>query len=283
MAHLDSYGKGFQSEDLAKLILSKFCFIAKPSSVSDDLGSDFFCTLFKVENKQRFPYNSFAIQIKSKREMIKNKNKFEVTKNRKYIGGLEIPFFVGVADRDNLKLTLYAGEYICDYLSGPNNNSKEVYIELIEKREEPLKMFDFVEDKVYIKFPKVVEIEANYDYNSNSERIENLFELCRLIQGNIASKMSEEYIFKRFKSNFVYIYAGPGSIKVFEENFIKRLAEVFFNLKWLYNASPPLRTNIKQDFEMYKKLYTDLLKKYGNLPEYLTKVFNELDKLTKNS
>jgi hypothetical protein len=80
MAHLLKIRKGWENENLARFILSKFSFISHPATISDDLGVDFYCTFFvKVEKERKspknkpikdvfvFPKHSFAIQIKSNR------------------------------------------------------------------------------------------------------------------------------------------------------------------------------------------------------------------------
>ena len=63
------FKRGWDREKLAEYILSRFSFVAKPSTVSDDLGSDFFCTLFRLKSKDGrdypLPLCSFAIQIKN--------------------------------------------------------------------------------------------------------------------------------------------------------------------------------------------------------------------------
>jgi hypothetical protein len=277
-----NFRRGWESEHLAKFILSKFSFVAEPSTISDDLGSDFFCTLFKVEDGiYLLPQNSFAIQVKSKKDVDRDNNKIEITDKQSYLNGLEIPFFVGVVDRDNLKLSIYVGEYLCDYFSLlPNHGEvQKVFIELIEERSEPLKMFRVEGDKAYIEFPKVLEIEAGYEYASDPDKIKDLFSLCKLIQENIASKLSHEYIFKKSNNNFFYIYTGGTSVQHFRTNFKKRLAEVFFNLKWLHDTNSLPKEAIKSEFEIYKRLYCDLLDREGNLPDYLTKIFDELNRL----
>lgn len=279
MAHLHSFRQGWQSENIARFLLSKFSFISKPSTISDDLGSDFLCTLFKIEKGKLYPSNSFAIQIKSKNS---NKN-IEITDKMSYLGNLEIPFFVGVIDRDKLKISIYAGEYICDYHSSSEGiGIKKFYIKLVEKREEPLKMFEKKGDKLYILFPKVVEIDAKYDYTKEPEKINDLFSICRLIQENISSINSNEFIFKRFNSNFVWIYTGSTSIKHFQDNFLKRLAEVFHNLSWAMKSDPSNKEVVKKQFEIYQRLYLDLAKLYGTMPEYVSKGYNELEKLLKD-
>lgn len=280
MTHRYSYRQGWQSENIARFLLSKFSFISNPSTISDDLGSDFLCTLFKIEKGNLYPNNSFAIQIKSKGD-----NKIDITNKMSYLGNLEIPFFVGVVDRDKLKISIYAGEYICDYHSSSEGvGIKKFYIKLIEKREEPLKMFENEKkgDKLFILFPKVIEVDAKYDYSKEPDKLKDLFSICRLMQENISSINSNEYIFKRFNSDFVWIYAGPTSIKHFQNNFLKRLAEVFHNLSWAMKSNPYNKEAIKKQFEIYQRLYLDLTKLYGAMPEYVSKVYNGLEKLLKD-
>ena len=248
---LGRFRKGWKGEHLAKFILSKFSFVAEPSTISDDLGSDFFCTLFKIADKDSLiPQNSFAIQIKSS-----NDKKFEITNKLSYLEKLEIPFFIGIVDLKELKLTIYAGEYITDYFSlGPRK--EKTFIHLVDERDEPLSMFE--EDNLYIKFPKVIEIKADYDYTLDPQRIEKLHLISRLIQENISSKTSNEYVFKRFNSNYVYLYAGNTSVKHFRDNFLKRLAEVFHNLEWVYKNNYYPNDKINKEFKVYENLYINL-------------------------
>jgi len=277
MHHLYKTRGGWEKEHLAKSILSKFSFLAEPSTIADDIGSDLLCTLFKIEGKKYLvPQNSFAIQIKS------NEEEIEITNKKNYLEGLEIPFFVGVINKDKSKLIIYAGEYISDYFSSSFPSDKSItktYIRLIENRPEPLEMWKAEQDKFYLYFPKVVEIPRDYDYLSNSEKIEDLFSICKLIRENISSKTSDEYVFKKFGSKYLHFYVGLTSYQHFRENFKKRLAEVFINLKWVYEPNPKYKDIIKREFEIYKKIYLDLLSMEGGLPEYLTKPFNELDRL----
>jgi hypothetical protein len=52
------------------------------------------------------PRNSFPIQIKS------SADRFDVSGKLDYPQGIEVPFFVGVVDREKLSITIYSGEYI---------------------------------------------------------------------------------------------------------------------------------------------------------------------------
>jgi hypothetical protein len=122
MPHLAKFRKGWESENLAQFILYKFSFLARPTNIADDIGSDFFCTLFQIqeENSQEYliPKQSFAVQIKS------NLGRIDVSSKTQYLNGLEIPFFVGVVNRETLSLDLYSGEYLpflFSHIGIPNN------------------------------------------------------------------------------------------------------------------------------------------------------------------
>ena len=117
MAHLLKIRKGWENENLARFILSKFCFISQPSTVADDLGADFFCTFFIKVPKDRktktrktvtdvfvYPKHSFAIQIKSK------KSQFSLTNKLEFFDNLEVPFFVCVVNQKILSMTIYSGD-----------------------------------------------------------------------------------------------------------------------------------------------------------------------------
>jgi hypothetical protein len=61
------------------------------------------------------------------------------------------------------------------------------------------------------------------------------------------------------------IISGPGSYQICRGNFIERLVEVFYNLAW---AAPQAKDNDKfiQECDLYKKLYLEIKKVYGENP-----------------
>ena len=197
MPQLKNPHKGWTNEHIAKSILSKFCFIAEPSSIGDDVGTDLFCTYFKIDDKKLFPHDSFAIQIKS------NYDDIDVSKNLQYYNNLEIPFFVGVVDNFNsIKLNIFSGESICHFFtlfgnplspsSSHYNRKNKVFIKLInEKTHDPLYTKDSDKHEFLLNFPLVVDIDIAYDYENNSQEIQELFDLCRLIK--------KKYILQKFK------------------------------------------------------------------------------------
>jgi hypothetical protein len=98
---------GWENEQLAHYLLSRFSFVAHPATISDDIGSDFYCTIFDVlesEPPKMEPRISFAIQVKSNDERIDASNKI------KYLDQLEVPFFVGVVDQATASLKIYSAE-----------------------------------------------------------------------------------------------------------------------------------------------------------------------------
>src|SRR5262245_24769568 len=108
MAHLLRFRKGWENERLAAYLLSRISFVAHPASVADDLGSDFFCTLFHVANEDGalLPGRSFAIQVKSSLDLLDVSNKIE------YFNHLELPLFVGTVDQPTAELKIWSAEFL---------------------------------------------------------------------------------------------------------------------------------------------------------------------------
>ncbi len=262
MPHLLSFRKGWQNEHLAKFILSKFSFVAEPSNVSDDFGTDFYCTLFKIKDKKfLLPQNSFAIQIKSKKDIKKKKNEIEMTEKANFLSNMEIPFFVGVVDRDELKIEIYSGESVDHFFAMYGGKPKKVIVELVNKRGESAKdLYEVKGNKHFLKFPKIMEIDAHFDHEKNSDALGELFSVCRLIQRNIFSRRNNEHILKYYGSDKTEkrcVYYGPGSAQHFRANFFDRLAEVYYNFKWMHEHN--VKIDLKE-FELFEATYSKLLK-----------------------
>lgn len=285
MSHLLKFRQGWQSEHIAKFILSKFSFIAEPSTVADDLGTDFFCTLFNIQaGEYLVPQNSFAIQIKSD-----NKN-IDITKKVPYIQGLEIPFFVGVVSKKDLTLQIYSGESIPHFFSTytglVTTHNHTAVIKLLEDKDYTNRGHNFIsydpaKQECYLEFPKIVELKADYDYKEDSQKLHELFYVCRLIQHNLSSKLTHSYFYYLHGHKGVNIYAGKDSAKTYRDNYIRRLAEVFFNLEWLYDNN---KAEFDYDeFKIHKSTYLMLVKKYGDI-DILKNVFSRLeDKIEKEN
>jgi hypothetical protein len=272
MSHLLKFRKGWQSEHLAKYIISKFAFIAEPTNISDDIGSDFFCTLFLIkERKYLLPQSSFAIQIKS------NRRKIDITKKLDYFINIEIPFFIGVINRKQQKLTIYSGESFPFFFSHYGNPSTlkskpKTFINLVDERNNH---HQYLKSKngYILFFPSVLEIDITFDYEKNNELISPLLSILPIYQKNISARKSCEYIFNFVESDDVKIFAGSGSAKTYKDNFYKRLSEAFFNLEWRYQKEGKY---IKDEFDIYEQDYLKLNKLFGPLPHYLTSIYGSI-------
>jgi hypothetical protein len=252
--HLHSFRKGWQNEHLARYILSKFSFVAEPSNISDDLGSDFFCTLFKINEINGKNYlnskNTFAIQIKS------NNNTIDITNKIDFLNTLEVPFFIGVVDRNKLKLVIYSGESIIHFFTKIAWKNNKVTIKLVDSTQDDTHFWESRYNEYILKFHKLIEISATFDYEEKPKEIDKIFRICDLIHENISSRKNKEYIYKisngyQYKNDKIKIYAGKDSFCSYEENFIKRLAETFFNLEWSYEN----QSFDQNQFKMYEKIY----------------------------
>lgn len=277
MSHLVKIRKGWENENLASYLLSKFSFVAQPSTIGDDIGADFYCTLFKIaeKGKDKFlvPKNSFAIQIKS------NDRKINITNKIEYLSNLELPFFVGVINQSELKLSIFSGEYFSQFISlkTPNN----LVAELCERD----KIQDYYEElgnkKFIIKFPKVAEIKADISQEDLKVKIEEIFQIISISLKNIASRKNCEYIFYQYGKNEIQINAGKDSAKTFRENFIKRLAENFYNLMWIYQ-NKKAEFNF-EEFRIYESLFLKMRRRKLLSPDYVSSIYESLKKLLNGS
>lgn len=287
MAHLAAPRIGWENEHLATFLLSRISFVANPITISDDIGSDFSCTLFesriKKDAEQLFPRNSFSIQIKSKQETIDVTNKIE------YLDKLELPFFVGVIDRKNLRLKIYSAEYLpilfCQHglplklrlspASVRDIDPKDYYKVKIGQ--------NLVASDALLKMPFVMDVSAQESREDVLKKARQLSALCSLMHYNLSARTNKEYIFKLRKpgneyaintNHKVMILAGSGSVHTFRYNFCLRLAEAFYNLEWIMNSSQ--LGLYMAEFEVYEKCYLGLKEQKIEIPEILRKVYDRL-------
>lgn len=282
MSQSYTHRKGWEGENLARFILSKFAFVAQPTTVADDVGSDFYCTLFEIKSTDKkdgnpyyflVPKNSFAIQIKSDTE------NFRI--DPEYLSELELPFFAGVANLRDLSLTVYSGEYVSALLSGPKPHPYTLDIELCDTIDST-EYYTQKNDEIILKFPKITEVKGSTssyvnDLDELRKATAPIYECCRRMQKHIASRINHEYIFDlRYPSPYTLIFAGRTSVQHFEENFFKRLAEVFMNLWWMYwNANEELKNSIYFKFKFYETIYLQLTARREDLPGVLVSRYEQ--------
>jgi hypothetical protein len=272
VAHLAVPRKGWENEHLATYLLSQIAFVAHPMTVADDVGSDFFCTLFEPRERGRkeelFPLNSFAIQVKSSRRKVNATNKIE------YLHGLEIPFFLGVVDRSALRLTVYSGEYV-PFMFAHLGRPGQLTLHLVEGEVTASDAYDGIGDgPCNLRLPMVLRLAENDDRETLSANRGKFSKLCSRMHHNISSWKLDEYIFTCAPASSVSIFAGCGSVQRFRNNFYLRLAEAFFNMKWLYENQ---RNDFSAaEFEIYNRVYWDLLNNGKEIPLVLEKVYKEI-------
>lgn len=248
MSHLNATRKGWQNEHLGLFILSQLAFCASPVTISDDLGSDLFCCLFRTSTEGGKevvrPLNSFAIQLKSGAKSLDASNKVG------YLRELEIPFFIGVVER--LGMTIYSGEYLPLFFSKAEPPRK-LRLKPVNRRVSASHFFEsFGPRKFRVLCPRVLTLEARASKAAINKAARRLHELCRRIHGNIATRRTEEHVYSIESRRPYLIMAGPGSARVFRDNLYLRLAEAFYNFAWLLKNRPksfrPAEAQIYIDF-----------------------------------
>ena len=281
MAHLARFRKGWENEHLATFLLSRISFVANPVTVADDVGSDFYCTIFESREQGAdellFPRNSFAIQVKSSPAIVQADDKIE------YLKMLELPFFLGIVDQHNLRMSIYSGEYLpllFSQLDPPKN------LQLAPSSTEEIassQYYKIVGKLNYIlRMPLVLELSGHDSRDEFRRKGQRLCSLCFRMHKNISSVTACEYIFELDESDTVMIMAGEGSAqKTFRRNFYLRLAEAFYNLKWIYESKP--QEFSEPEFKMFEACYQDLVSRGTKTPSVLRDIYLELKTLlTKN-
>ena len=261
MTHIGSFRKGWESENLARYFLSRFSFIANPSTISDDIGSDYYCTIFFRKKIRRteylIPKSFFGVQIKS------NFKNIISTKKIQYYSDLHFPYFVFVVERLIQKIHIFSGEYIPIMYS--HRGPSQLEIKLCS-REDDDSQYNIITDRnIILNFPKIFEMNINCnDVELNDFAIE-FNNICTIMQENISSRINKEYIFNDYHHGKYYLAAGSGSALSFRLNIYKRLAEAFVNLKWIFSNDHD-NFNMKE-FKVYEVFIKSLIEEGIDIPK----------------
>lgn len=280
MPHLAVPRKGWENERLAAFLLSQIAFVAHPMSVADDVGSDFFCTIFEPTEQNGtqllFPLNSFAVQINSSRKDM------DVTNKINYLRRLELPFFLGVIHRSDLSLCLYSGEYLPMMFSKcgrPHRLKLSPTNDVRLAHRKPFACSDG--SRCTLNLPLVGKIVVGDTGDTLSRNRSGLRRLCSRMHSNISTWKLDEYVFRLSSHRAVQIMAGSRSAKTFRHNFYLRLAEVFYNLEWLLrNQSSDFNPD---EFKMYERMYKDMIKSRSDLPNVVSKMYEHLKELVQKA
>lgn len=254
--------EGYNLEKLANYLLSKICFVAEPTSISEDYGLDFNCTFikFKTVKKRRIVYperRHFTIQIK------KNKKRYGIT-NIDIFDSLP-PYFFGFIDSQKKSLSIYSGEVIPHFLTHYGAGYvKKVFVKVIEDR--PTEIEDFIQIKknkseAVLLFPKVFDIDINFDPEKKEDNkiLDDFKKLVDVIQGNYTARNNKEYIFSLYKSDRKRIYRGEDSFETFKGRFFDKLRESLSNIEWGIEGN---KTLDNKDLEFFQEIAEKFLTNY---------------------
>ena len=97
------------------------------------------------------------------------------------------------------------------------------------------------------------EVDVNYDYEENPNELDELFGLCRLIQGNVSSRIAGSYFFRHSDGRVPTIYAGQTSAMTFRQNFYYRYLEALQNLEWL-NSHEAISDSLKKENAIFEEI-----------------------------
>ena len=237
--HQQKFRLGWENERLASYLLSRISFISQPVSIGDDIGTDFFCTLFERQNirKREFllPRRSFAIQVKS------SAKKIDVTPKLDYLEDLDSPYLIGVIKRSPVaQLEIYSADLIPVFLAyrgGREEREKDRRkLKLTPCSQWPTSLDNaFIEARgqYQILCPHVTTLKVTDTVDDLGRSTQALLAVCNRARRNIATREVEEHIYNLPFGPSPVIMAGPGSKERFRNNFLLRLAEVFANLKWI--------------------------------------------------
>jgi hypothetical protein len=258
MSHLYTVRSGWESERFAEYLLSRFSFIAKPTTIADDVGSDFYCTIFDIASTSPptvEPRISFAIQVKSNLDRIEFHNKVH------YLHNLEIPFFLGVVDQAAGELKIYSAERF-PMMTAVFGLRQKLWLRPVEV-DDPKKYCDGDADPdgVTLNCYHVCTFSTLEERMDIRPKVEKLLALCQRATANIRSRRSEEHIYQwDDKATAFSIVAGIGSVQHFRDNIYKRLAEAFHNFEFLLNNQPQ-DFNLAE-FQIYEKFHLALVASY---------------------
>ena len=276
MPHLLAPRKGWENERLASYLLSRFSFVAQPSSVADDLGSDFFCTIFEIVQSASgsdalLPRNSFAIQVKSSADPMPMDNKID------YLERLQLPFFVGVVSQYPPAMNIYSAELLPLLFSELGSPERLSLLPVNGSDFDADNYFDRVGPRnIRLRCPLIVTLSTDDDRSTLTPKVEVLHTICTRTQSNIATRLNEEHIYDLDGKGRVRIVAGIGSAKFFRHNFVKRLGEVFYNLYWVLGNGPPNESLIAE-FQVFESLYRSLEMLYPQpLPSLVSEPYRDL-------
>ena len=232
MAHLHGPRVGWEGERLAHYLLSRFSFVAQPTTIADDVGSDFYCTIFEILDgppPMVEPRTSFAIQIKTNHHKIAAHNKVP------YLRDLEIPFFLGTVDQNEGTLKVFSADGF-PMMTAVYGYPDKLWLKPVERYDPSRYPWSgrSAKDGVTLECERVCTFTVVETRNDLRLKVDVLLKRCRRTVRNIGARRVEEHFYQLdddgTKSSLV---AGCGSVNYFRDNMYKRLSEAFYNFWYM--------------------------------------------------
>ncbi len=270
MSQQGSFHEGWRSESLAYYILSKFAFIDKPSTIGDDIGIDFFGTIFK-EDKQKFNTNlkptkfQFAIQIKS------NKQQFELKPDHiTNLQNIHHPLLIGVIDNKKQVLHVFTNDAFDYHLShkGFNKllmlryNSKKIKLKQRCIREH---------DRIILLQNYLLSFKVNDTPNQIMKKVDLLKSKLEIMQYNISNRFNGKYIFidpYDAKNPSQSIVTGCDSFNQVQIELNNYFLVFKKNLEWLKQQIPIENQILQQDINNGIEYIDSVADKYDQLIKF---------------
>jgi len=260
---------GWENENLATYLMSRLAFVASPVKIGDDVGTDLFCTLFEeVEGEKArllVPRNSVAVQVKSSKDHL-----VLAPWQLEYLARLEIPYYIGVIDRPRLCLDLHCARYL-PLLLTLRGRHKALRLDLVDSLDGEYSSGDDATGHGLL-CPLVTSLTVHDDSAATQEKAMALRNDAAEGLKAIATRLNKEYIYEAPAG--IQIFAGKDSAATFRENFLRRLAEVLYNLAWLLGDG---RTVEREEVDIYLEL-CGRLEARDTLPQYLEEARAELNR-----
>jgi hypothetical protein len=255
MPHLYPIRAGWEAERLAEYLLSRFSFVAQPTTIADDVGSDFYCTIFEIIDSTPLsiePRTSFAIQVKSNGKRIEAHNKIGFLKH------LEIPYFIGVVDLAATELKIYSAEWF-PMMTAVFGYPEKLWLRPVDDiANTPMWEGTDAKSGVTLNCYRVCTFSALEGRDQIRPKVNQLLTLCRRAVNNIGTRRVEEHIYQLDDAaQKIQIVAGCGSVQHFRDNIYKRLAEAFYNFWYMLTRDPGLFS--LAEFRIYEAFHLALV------------------------
>lgn len=264
MNHIKNFRTGWENEHIAKYLLSKFSFISSPTTIGDDLGVDYFCTIFDIQKVKNTEFlnptkNTFAIQIKS------NRREINFTSKINYLYLLYFPFFVGIVSQKKKKITIYSNDFFDKEIS--IKWPKEKFLLKFSDEEKIINPYYYDKNKKarIMILQKCTQIDFSDDNDSFLKSVELIKNKCAVMQINILNRLTEHYFFYNSdKPSQVDVVTGKDSYNGIRKHFFNRFGELLSNLEWFLKFNPKDQ-KAKQELDYFKEFYNKTIKFWNSL------------------